>query len=117
MECCAADADTAECIRLASPSSVVLLGGSEESIFSFDHVAGPHTTQEQFFRGNQATPVAHASLTSTWFRHSQRNGRLMSLPPNQGSTSERDNNSVYVAPICSHATEVTFLCVAACSGG
>ena len=60
-ECCAADADAdaIDCVRLASPSSVALLGGPEESIFSFDHVAGPHTTQEQFFRGDQARPVAH----------------------------------------------------------
>lgn len=70
----AADADAAktdaECIRLASASSVVLLGGPEESTFSFDHVAGPHTTQEQFFRGDHASPVAHPShpdhLISTW---------------------------------------------------
>lgn len=60
-ECCAADADAAECVRLASSSSVVLLGGPEESIFNFDHVAGPQTTQEQFFRGDQARPVAHMS--------------------------------------------------------
>ena len=46
---CAADA--VDCVRLSSSDSVTLLGGPEDITFGYDHVAGPQTTQEQFFRG------------------------------------------------------------------
>lgn len=51
---CAADA--ADCVRLSGPDSVTLLAGPEETTFNYDHVAGPQTTQEQFFRGLTAQP-------------------------------------------------------------
>ena len=119
----AADADAtnadAECIRLASASSVVLLGGPEESIFSFDHVAGPHTTQEQFFRGDHASPVAHPShpdnhiCTSSiriWLRHSQFSRQLRhsqfsrqltSLALVEGLMPDRHLNSPFIGLLCS----------------
>ncbi|KAL0052764.1 hypothetical protein WJX82_007311 [Trebouxia sp. C0006] len=39
-----------ECLRLSGSMAVTLLVGSDDTTFTFDHVAGPQTTQEQFFR-------------------------------------------------------------------
>ena len=43
-----------ECLRLSSSKAVTLLVGSDDTTFTFDHVAGPQTTQEQFFRGTNS---------------------------------------------------------------
>lgn len=40
-----------ECLKLSGSKAVTLLAGSDDTTFTFDHVAGPSTTQEQFFRG------------------------------------------------------------------
>lgn len=40
-----------ECLRLSGSKAVTLLVGSDDTTFTFDHVAGPQTTQEQFFGG------------------------------------------------------------------
>ncbi|KAL0021379.1 hypothetical protein WJX77_010218 [Trebouxia sp. C0004] len=39
-----------ECLRRSGSKHVTLLVGSDDTTFTFDHVAGPQTTQEQFFR-------------------------------------------------------------------
>lgn len=43
-----------ECLRLSGSKAVTLLVGSDDTTFTFDHVAGPSTTQEQFFRGTNS---------------------------------------------------------------
>ncbi|KAL0036686.1 hypothetical protein WJX79_005705 [Trebouxia sp. C0005] len=39
-----------ECLRLSGSQAVTLLVGSDDTTFTFDHVLGPQTSQEQFFR-------------------------------------------------------------------
>ena len=46
-----ASAGTADCLKLVSTEQVALHTGTEDAAFTFDHVAGPQTTQAQFFRG------------------------------------------------------------------
>jgi len=43
-----------ECLKLSGSKAVTLLAGSDDTTFTFDHVAGPSTTQEQFFRGTNS---------------------------------------------------------------
>ena len=44
-------AGAADCLKLVSTEQVALHIGTDDAAFTFDHVAGPHTTQAQFFRG------------------------------------------------------------------
>ena len=49
-------------IKLTGNSISSLSVGQEEVEYAFDHVAGPHTSQEQFFRGKHVLLCAEACI-------------------------------------------------------